>query len=197
MNVIGKVTFRITLIDIFKDHFPQECINDKVEELAAPIVKCETCDWKLSRRRCVRTGGPSTSATGVTRVGKREVLSIDVGTNQACAFCLRFLCSLKMRGHSGVQLVTSVARYRLLDGIATMSSGTEGQRCPTHSKTSLHAMVPRRAQRWVARMARTVCQEPSPEEVHTQYMRMVGIFPNRASVRRLIGEVLAEQHFAW
>ena len=118
--------------------------------------------------------------------------------------------------------------------------------------TNLLSRVPRRAQPWVATMVRTIYQQPSPEEVHAQHARMVGmlderfpqaaelladvgpdilaftafpaahwrqvwsnnpqerlnkeirrradvvgIFPNRPAVRRLIGAVLAEQHDEW
>ena len=118
--------------------------------------------------------------------------------------------------------------------------------------TNLLSRVPRRAQPWVVTMVRTIYQQPSPEEVHVQHSRMVGmlderfpqaaalleeagpevlaftafpvahwtqvwsnnpqerlnkeirrrtdvvgIFPNRAAVRRLIGAVLAEQHDEW
>ena len=118
--------------------------------------------------------------------------------------------------------------------------------------TNVLSRVPRRAQPWVATMVRTIYQQPSPEEVHAQHARMVGmlderfpqaaelladvgpdnpglprlprghwrqvwsnnpqerlnkeirrrtdvvgIFPNRPAVRRLIGAVLAEQHDEW
>ena len=139
------------------------------------------------------------------------------------------------------------------DAIATVFAGTSWQRCRTHFMTNLLSKVPRRAQPWVATMVRTIYQQPSPEEVHAQHRRMVGmlderfpqavvmleeaglevfaftafprgaleervwsnnpqkclnkeirrrtdvvgIFPNRAAVRRPIGAVLAEQHDEW
>ncbi len=118
--------------------------------------------------------------------------------------------------------------------------------------TNLLTRVPRSAQPWVATMVRTIYQQPSAEEVHSQLERVVdqlserfpqassmldeagadvlaftgfpgahwkqvwsnnpqerlnkeirrrtdvvGIFPNRPAVRRLIGAVLAEQHDEW
>ena len=191
-------------------------------------------------------------ATGVNRDGKREVLGIDVGTSEDGAFWLAFLRSLAARGLGGVELVTSDAHQGLKGAIATVFAGTSWQRCRTHFMTNLLSRVPRRAQLWVATMVRTIYQQPSPEEVHAQHARMVGmlderfpqaaelladvgpdilaftafpvahwrqvwsnnpqerlnkeirrrtdvvgIFPNRAAVRRLIGAVLAEQHDEW
>lgn len=191
-------------------------------------------------------------ATATNRESKREVLGIDVGTSEDGAFWLAFLRSLVARGLSGVQLVTSDAHQGLRDAIATVFTGASWQRCRTHFMTNLLSKVPRRAQPWVATMVRTIYQQPSPDEVHAQHRRMVGmlderfaqaaelladagpdilaftafpmahwkqiwsnnpqerlnkeirrrtdvvgIFPNRASVRRLIGAVLAEQHDEW
>ena len=191
-------------------------------------------------------------ATGVNREGKREVLGIDVGTSEDGAFWLAFLRSLAARGLGGVELVTSDAHQGLKDAIATVFAGASWQRCCTHFMTNLLSRVPRRAQPWVATMVRTIYQQPSPEEVHAQHARVVGmlderfpqaaelladagpdilaftafpvahwrqvwsnnpqerlnkeirrrtdvvgIFPNRPAIRRLIGAVLAEQHDEW
>ena len=191
-------------------------------------------------------------ATAVNREGKREVLGIDVGTSEDGAFWLAFLRSLVARGLGGVQLVTSDAHQGLKDAIAMVFAGASWQRCRTHFMTNLLSKIPRRAQPWVATMVRTIYQQPSPEEVHAQHHRMigmlderfpqaaalleeagpeilaftafpvahwkqiwsnnpqerlnreirrrtdvVGIFPNRGAVIRLIGAVLAEQHDEW
>ena len=191
-------------------------------------------------------------ATAVNREGKREVLGIDVGTSEDGAFWLAFLRSLVARGLGGVQLVASDAHQGLKDAIATVFAGASWQRCRTHFMTNLLSKIPRRAQPWVATMVRTIYQQPSPEEVHAQHHRMigmlderfpqaaalleeagpeilaftafpvahwkqiwsnnpqerlnreirrrtdvVGIFPNRGAVIRLIGAVLAEQHDEW
>jgi putative transposase len=213
--------------------------------------------WLDALTQKVREGGRIVNvsvvvATATNREGKREVLGIDVGTSEDGAFWLAFLRSLVARGLSGVQLVTSDAHQGLKDAIATVFAGASWQRCRTHFMTNLLSKVPRRAQPWVATMVRTIYQQPSPDEVHAQHQRMVGmlderfpeaaelladagpdilaftafpmahwkqvwsnnpqerlnkeirrrtdvvgIFPNRTSVRRLIGAVLAEQHDEW
>ena len=191
-------------------------------------------------------------ATAVNGEGRREVVGIDVGTSEDGAFWLQFLRSLVSRGLSGVQLVTSDAHRGLKEAIATVFAGASWQRCRTHFMTNVLSRVPKRAQPAVATMVRTIYQQLSPEEVHTQHRRVVeqlherfpqaaallaeagpdilaftafpvahwrqiwsnnplerlnkeirrrtdvvGIFPNRAATRRLIGAVLAEQHDEW
>ena len=199
-------------------------------------------------------------ATAVNAEGRREIIGMDVGTSEDGAFWLAFLRSLSARGLSGVDLVISDAHRGLTDAIATVFAGASWQRCRTHFMTNLLTRVPRSAQPWVATMVRTIYQQPSAEEVHSQLERVVeqlaerfpqassmlaedgadvlaftgtgrreqpqfpgahwkqvwsnnpqerlnkeirrrtdvvGIFPNRPAVRRLIGAVLAEQHDEW
>jgi len=191
-------------------------------------------------------------ATAVNAEGKREIVGMDVGTSEDGAFWLAFLRSLSARGLAGVQLVTSDAHRGLRDAIATVFAGASWQRCRTHFMTNLLTRVPKSAQPWVATMVRTIHQQPSAKEVHSQLNRVVdqlserfpeassmlaeagtdilaftsfpgahwkqvwsnnpqerlnkeirrrsdvvGIFPNRSAVRRLIGAVLAEQHDEW
>ena len=191
-------------------------------------------------------------ATAVNAEGKREIVGMDMGTSEDGAFWLAFLRSLSARGLTGVQLVTSDAHRGLRDAIATVFAGASWQRCRTHFMTNLLTRVPKSVQPWVATMVRTIYQQPSAEEVHSQLDRVVdqlndrfpeassmlaeagpdilaftsfpgahwkqvwsnnpqerlnkeirrrtdvvGIFPNRPAVRRLIGAVLAEQHDEW
>ena len=135
-------------------------------------------------------------ATAVNREGKREVLGIDVGTSEDGAFWLAFLRSLVARGLGGVQLVASDAHQGLKDAIATVFAGASWQRCRTHFMTNLLSKIPRRAQPWVATMVRTIYQQPSPEEVHAQHHRMIGMlderFPQAAALLEEAGpEILA------
>ena len=191
-------------------------------------------------------------ATAVNAEGRREIIGMDVGKCEDGAFWLAFLRSLSARGLSGVELVIPDAHCGLTDAIATVFAGASWQRCRTHFMTNLLTRVPRSAQPWVATMVRTIYQQPFPQEVHSQFEKVVeqlaerfpqassmlaedgadvlaftgfpgthwkqvwsnnpqerlnkeirrrtdvvGIFPNRSVVRRLIGTVLAEQHDEW
>ena len=213
--------------------------------------------WLDALRQKVREEGRIVNvsvavATAVNAEGKREIVGMDMGTSEDGAFWLAFLRSLSARGLEGVQLVTSDAHRGLRDAIATVFAGASWQRCRTHFMTNLLTRVPKSAQPWVATMVRTIYQQPSAEEVHSQLDRVVdqlsprfpeassmlaeagtdilaftsfpsahwkqvwsnnpqerlnkeirrrtdvvGIFPNRPAVRRLIGAVLAEQHDEW
>ena len=112
-------------------------------------------------------------ATAVNGEGRREVVGIDVGTSEDGAFWLQFLRSLVARGLSGVQLVTSDAHRGLREAIGTVFAGASWPRCRTHVMTDLLSRVPKRVQPAVATMVRTIYQQSSPEEVHTQHQRVV------------------------
>ena len=111
--------------------------------------------------------------TAVNVEGKREIVGLDVGTSEDGAFWLSFLRSLVARGLSGVELVTSDAHQGLRDGIAAVFGGASWQRCRTHFMTNLLTRVPKRAQPWVATMVRSIYQQPSATEVHSQHEKVV------------------------
>ena len=118
-------------------------------------------------------------ATAVNGEGKREIIGMDVGTSEDGAFWLAFLRSLSARGLGGVELVVSDAHQGLRGAIAAVFGGASWQRCRTHFMTNLLTRVPRRAQPWVATMVRTIYQQPSPDEVHTQLDRVTDQLRNR------------------
>ena len=138
--------------------------------------------------------------TAVNAEGKREIVGLDVGTSEDGAFWLSFLRSLVARGLSGVELVTSDAHQGLRDAIATVFGGACWQRCRTHFMTNLLTRVPKRAQMWVATMVRSIYQQPSAEEVHSQHEKVVEQlterFPQAASMLDEAGaDILAFTHF--
>ena len=118
-------------------------------------------------------------ATAVNAEGRREIIGMDVGTSEDGAFWLAFLRSLSARGLSGVELVISDAHRGLRDAIATVFAGASWQRCRTHFMTNLLTRVPRSAQPWVATMVRTIYQQPSAEEVHSQIERVADQLSDR------------------
>ena len=134
--------------------------------------------WLDALTQKVREGGRIVNVsvvvgTAVNAEGKREIVGLDVGTSEDGAFWLSFLRSLVARGLSDVELVISDAHRGLTDAIATVFAGVSWQRCRTHFMTNLLTRVPRSAQPWVATMVRTIYQQPSAEEVHSQHERVV------------------------
>jgi putative transposase len=205
----------------------------------------------------VREGGRTVNvhaliAVGVNADGGREVLGLDVCSDEDGAGWLAFLRSLTARGLSGVQLVISDAHRGLVGAIGAALPGASWQRCRTHYLRNLLAKVPKSAQPWVATLVRTVFDQPDADAVRQQFARVVqgieakfpaaaehlddargdllaftvfpreiwrqiwsnnpqerlnkevrrrtdvvGIFPNRAAIIRLVGAVLAEQTDEW
>jgi putative transposase len=191
-------------------------------------------------------------AVGVNADGGREVLGLDVASDEDGAGWLAFLRSLTARGLSGVRLVISDAHRGLVGAIGAALPGASWQRCRTHYLRNLLAKVPKTAQPWVATLVRTIFDQPDADAVTAQYARVVeaieqkfpaaaghlddargdllaftafpreiwrqiwsnnpqerlnkeirrrtdvvGIFPNRAAIIRLVGAVLAEQTDEW
>ncbi|MEV4132273.1 IS256 family transposase [Dactylosporangium sp. NPDC049742] len=191
-------------------------------------------------------------AVGVNADGGREVLGLEVASDEDGAGWLAFLRSLTTRGLSGVKLVVSDAHRGLVSAIGAALPGAAWQRCRTHYLRNLLTKVPKSAQPWVATLVRTIFDQPDPASVRAQYARavaaiaerfpdaadhlddareellaftafprdiwrqiwsnnpqerlnkeirrrtdVVGIFPNRAAIIRLVGAVLAEQTDEW
>jgi transposase-like protein len=205
----------------------------------------------------VREGGRTVNvhaliAVGVNADGGREVLGLDVCSDEDGAGWLAFLRSLTARGLSGVKLVISDAHRGLVGAIGAALPGAGWQRCRTHYLRNLLTKVPKSAQPWVATLVRTVFDQPDADAVTAQFDRVVhaieekfptaaehlddargdllaftafpreiwrqiwsnnpqerlnkeirrrtdvvGIFPNRAAIIRLVGAVLAEQTDEW
>jgi putative transposase len=205
----------------------------------------------------VREGGRTVNvhalvAVGVNGDGQREVLGLDIASQEDGAGWLGFLRGLSARGLSGVKLVISDAHRGLVEAIGAALPGAGWQRCRTHYLRNLLAKVPKSAQPWVATMVRTIFDQPDTASVQAQFGRVVqaieakfpdaathldearddllafagfphevwrqiwsnnpqerlnkeirrrtdvvGIFPNRASIIRLVGAVLAEQTDEW
>jgi putative transposase len=191
-------------------------------------------------------------AVGVNADGHREVLGLDVCSEEDGAGWLTFLRSLTARGLSGVKLVISDAHRGLVNAIGAALPGASWQRCRTHYLRNLITRVPKSAQPWVATLVRTIFDQPDAEAAAAQFDRVVdliaarypaaaehlddaradllafaafpkeawrqiwsnnpqerlnkeirrrtdvvGIFPHRDAVIRLVGAVLAEQNDEW
>jgi len=191
-------------------------------------------------------------ATAVNSDGQREILGVEISTEETGAAWTAFLRELVARGLTGVRLVVSDHHKGLIAAIDAVLPGACWQRCRTHFMRNLLTKVPKAAQPFVATLVRSVFAQPSAGEVAAQLARVVeqleekfgdaaemleeaspditafasfpachwrqiwsnnpqerlnreirrrtdvvGIFPNRASVIRLVGAVLSEQHDEW
>ena len=117
--------------------------------------------WVDALTQRVREGGRTVIvhaliAVGVNAGGQREVLGVEVVSNEDGAGWLAFLRDLVARGLSGVRLVISDAHPGLVDAIGATLLGAGRQRCRTHFARNLSTKVPKSAQPWVLTLLRTI-----------------------------------------
>ncbi|MFG1892389.1 IS256 family transposase, partial [Micromonospora sp. NPDC049051] len=112
-------------------------------------------------------------AVGVNADGAREVLGVDVASDEDGAGWLAFLRSLTARGLSGVRLVISDAHAGLVAAIGAALPGASWQRCRTHYLRNLLTKVPKSAQPWIATLVRTIFDQPDTDAVQAQFQRVV------------------------
>ena len=118
----------------------------------------------------VRRSGQVTSmavvvATGVTAVGGREVLGLDVGDSEDEVFWRGFLRTLKQRGLSGVRPVISDQHAGLVAAMGRAFQRVGHQRCRVHFARNLLALVPKSHKDMVAAVFRTIFAQPDPATV--------------------------------
>ena len=135
-------------------------------------------------------------ATGVTAVGGREVLGVDIGDSEDETFWTGFLRSLKARGLTGVRLVVSDAHAGLKAAIFKVHQGASWQRCRVHYARNLLATVPRASTEMVAAAFRTIFAQLTPAEVDSRWDEVTDQLQERfpkaaASMRAAKADVLA------
>jgi putative transposase len=118
----------------------------------------------------VRRAGQVTSmavvvATGVTAIGGREVLGLDVGDSEDEVFWRGFLRSLKERGLAGVRLIISDQHTGLVAALGRVFQRVGHQRCRVHFARNLLALVPKSHKDMLAAVFRTVFAQPTAEAV--------------------------------
>jgi len=118
-------------------------------------------------------------ATGVRESGEREVLGFALGASEEEAFWLDFLRSLKRRGLTGVQLVTSDAHEGLNKALGQVLAGVTWQRCRVHFMRNLLAHVPRGDKSIVAAALRTIFAQPDRQAAGVQLAEVVQAMQRR------------------
>ena len=118
-------------------------------------------------------------AIGVNAEGHREVLGVDVFTEESEASWSEFLQGLVERGLEGTQLVVSDAHHGLKRAIETRLPGASWQRCRTHFMRNVLSKVPKSEQKEVADRIRSIFAQPDTRAVAEQYARITGELEDR------------------
>lgn len=126
--------------------------------LAADIYPYLTVDARYEK---VRQGGQIVSqgvllVSAVRADGFRELVAVDVAETESEATYQELFRSLKARGLSGVQLVTSDDHQGLRRAIERHFQGAGWQRCQVHFSRNLQGLVSRRQRAEVAEDLRTI-----------------------------------------
>jgi transposase-like protein len=112
-------------------------------------------------------------ATGVNSDGHRQILGLDLASEEDSAGWLAFLRGLVARGLAGVSLVTSDAHSGLTAAIASALPGASWRRCRTHYLRNLLTKVPKSAQPGVATLVRTIFDQADTPTVREQFTKVV------------------------
>jgi transposase-like protein len=97
-----------------------------------------------------------------------QVLGFDLGDSESGTFWTAFLRSLRARGLTGVQLVTSDAHTGLKAAIESVLLGATWQRCRIHATRNLLTAVPKGHADMVAAAVRTIFAQPDTAAVRSQ-----------------------------
>jgi transposase-like protein len=122
------------------------------------------------------------SAVGVNLDGKREILGVPVALSEHEVHWRAFLESLKTRGLSGVQLITSDDHAGLRAARLAVFGGIPWQRCQFHLQQNAQAYVPRKdMQAEVAEDIRTIFNAPDRTTADAYLAKAVEKYKRTAS----------------
>jgi len=121
-------------------------------------------------------------ATGVDTEGKRSILGVSVSLSEAEIHWRDFLRSLKKRGLTGVEMITSDDHEGLKSALKTCFTGVPWQRCQVHLQRNAAAYVPKKEMRGeVAQDIRDIFNAPSAKEADRLLEITVDKYESKAS----------------
>jgi len=121
-------------------------------------------------------------AVGVNPEGKREILGVSVSLSEHEVHWRAFLESLKARGLSGVQLITSDDHEGLKAARLAVFGGIPWQRCQFHLQQNAQAYVPRKEmQSEAAEDIRTIFNAPDRNTAEVYLAKAIAKYQKTAS----------------
>ena len=109
---------------------------------------------------------------GITTAGKKEVLSIHVGTNESAKYWLSVLNELKNRGVKDILIVCADGLTGIKEAIIAAYPNTEYQRCIVHQVRNTLKYVPDKDRKAFATDLKTIYHAPSEEQARAALDRV-------------------------
>ena len=177
--------------------------NERPLKEAYPFVMVDAMVLKVRKGGQVRPQSVLI-AIGVNMRGYREVLGFWIGDSETYGSWNDFLAWLKGRGLRGVDLVVSDQHGGLVKAVETQFQEVMWQRRQTHFTRNILDACPKQLQSQLHSQLRVIWEAPDVdttrkcvnEEVRRRE-RVIRIFPNVESAKRLLGALLMEKDEAW
>ena len=109
---------------------------------------------------------------GITTAGKKEVLSIHVGTNESAKYWLSVLNELKNRGVKDILIICADGLTGIKEAITAAYPNTEYQRCIVHQVRNTLKYVPDKDRKAFATDLKTIYHAPSEEQARVALDRV-------------------------
>ena len=109
---------------------------------------------------------------GITTAGKKEVLSIHVGTNESAMYWLSLLNELKNRGVKDILIICADGLTGIKEAITAAYPNTEYQRCIVHQVRNTLKYVPDKDRKAFATDLKTIYHAPSEEQARAALDRV-------------------------
>ena len=109
---------------------------------------------------------------GINTEGKKEVLSIHVGTNESAKYWLSVLNELKNRGVKDILIICADGLTGIKEAINAAYPKTEYQRCTVHQVRNTLKYVPDKDRKAFATDLKTIYHAPNEEQARTALDRV-------------------------
>ena len=109
---------------------------------------------------------------GITTAGKKEVLSIHVGTNESAKYWLSVLNELKNRGVKDILIICADGLTGIKEAITAAYPNIEYQRCIVHQVRNTLKYVPDKDRKAFATDLKTIYHAPSEEQARAALDRV-------------------------